>query len=119
MRKFLFLVLCCIAPQLMAAEEQTGFLAPEVLKSAVAINLTEEQKPLFQAAISNFVNARMDAINKLMRKNNQTNLGRKIKSKTNSLLRTMDKEMAAFLSEEQMPAYKIYRDTLKDNLRGM
>jgi hypothetical protein len=103
-----------------AAEPPTpAFLQPDVLRAAVAINLTEEQKPQFQAALTQFINARIEAVNRLMRKNNQTNLGRKIKSRSNSLLKQMDKDMAMFLTEEQLPAYQVYRDTLKANMRGM
>ena len=103
-----------------AAEPPTpAYLQPEVLKAGLAIQLTDEQKPLFQQALTNFHNARMEGISLLMRRNNQTNLPRKIKSKTNSLLKKMDKEMAVFLSEEQMPAYKDYRKKLKSNMQGM
>ncbi len=119
MKKFILLLLMVMSPVVLAAEPQPAFLQPDVIKAAVAINLTEEQKPLFQDALSTFFNGRMEAINKLMRKNNQTNLGRKIKSKTNSLLKNMDKEMAGFLTAEQMPAYEIYRETLKANMQGM
>ncbi|MEM7000855.1 MAG: hypothetical protein AAF529_08715 [Pseudomonadota bacterium] len=101
-----------------AAEQTPAFMQPEVLKAAIAIGLNEEQKPKFQAALGDFVNARLQAIGKLMRKRNQTGLPRKIKSKTRSLLKQMDADMAAFLTPEQMPAYENYRDTLKANLRG-
>lgn len=120
MRRVLAVLLMIAAPLLAsAAEQQPAFLQPEVLKAALAINLTDEQKPQFQEALGNFVNGRIAAINKLMRKHNQTNLGRKVKSKTNALLRSMDKEMAAFLTAEQIPAYETYRDTLKSHLQGM
>ena len=108
-----------ITLSLYAVEQKPAFLQPEVLRAAIAINLTEEQKPRFQAALGEFINARMQAINRLVRKNNQTDLKRKIKSKSNSLLKQMDKDMAAFLSEEQLPAYQSYRETLKANMRGM
>lgn len=101
-----------------AAEPRPAFMQPEVLKAAIAINMTDEQKPQFQQALTTFVEARMKMIGKLMRGNNVTNIDRKIKSRTNSLLKKMDKSMAEFLSEEQMPAYQVYRDALKSNLRG-
>ncbi len=118
-----YLILLCLAwllaAPLRAAEPQPAFLQPEVLKAALAIELTDEQKPQFQAALTTFVNERIEAMNLLLRRNNQTDLPRKIKSKTNRLLKQMDKDMAEFLSEEQMPAYKNYRNTLKANLQGM
>ncbi len=102
-----------------AAEQVPAFMKPEVLEAAVAIQLTEEQQPLFRSAVGTFVDERMKAINKLMRRNNQTGVPRKIKSRTNSLLKKMDEEMAGFLTEEQMPAYENYREKLKANLWGM
>ena len=65
------------------------------------------------------MNARVEAVNRLIRKNNQTNLERQIKRKTNGLLKKMDTTMAEFLDETQLPAYTHYRDTLKANMRGM
>lgn len=101
------------------AEEQVpGFMHPEVLQAAAAIKLTDEQITPFREAVGAFVNGRMQAFNLLMRKNNQTNLPRKMKSKTNALLKEMDKTMAGFLTEEQIPAYKKYRAKLKAKLRG-
>ena len=102
-----------------AAQPIPAYLQPTVLKAALEINLTEEQQPMFREALTNFFNNRMSAINLLLRRHNQTGVPRKIKSKTNSLLKTMDKDMAAFLTEEQIPAYENYRQTLKSNLQGM
>ena len=102
-----------------AAQPTPAYLQPTVLKAALEINLTEEQQPMFREALTNFFNNRMSAINLLLRRHNQTGLPRKIKSKTNGLLKTMDKDMAAFLTEEQIPAYETYRQTLKSNLQGM
>jgi hypothetical protein len=120
MKKILvFLIALGLTSAASAAEPTPAYLQPSVLKAAVDIHLTEEQKPMFREALSKFFNDRMSAINLLLRRRNQTGLPRKIRSKTNSLLRTMDKDMAEFLMEEQMPAYEIYRQTLKSNLQGM
>lgn len=70
-------------------------------------------------ALTQFISARIEAVNRLLRKNNQTGLERKIKSRSNSLMKQMDKDMTTFLTQEQLPAYQIYRDTLKANMRGM
>ncbi|MEM7099468.1 MAG: hypothetical protein AAF541_14485 [Pseudomonadota bacterium] len=111
--------LLLLAVPLHAAEQpKPAFMQPEVLKAAIDINMTEEQKPQFQQALTTFVEDRMKMIGKLMRGNNVTNMPRKIKSRTNTLLKKMDKNMAKFLTEEQMPAYENYRNLLKDNLRG-
>lgn len=118
-RALFFALSLAISLSVTAAEQTPAFLLPEVLEAAVAINLTDAQKPKFQAALTDFVNARVDAVNRLIRKNNQTNLKRKIKSKSNALLKKMDSAMAEFLLDDQLPAYQHYRDTLKANLRGM
>ena len=119
-RGVLLATLALVGTSGWAAEQpKPAFAQPEVLKAAMAINLTDEQKPQFQAALTDFVTGRMDAIKKLMSKRNQTNLPRKIKGRTNALLKKMDKSMGAFLTEEQLPAYENYRALLKANLRGM
>ena len=101
-----------------AAEPKPAFMHPDVIKAAVAMQLSEEQQPLFREAVGTFFDNRMKMIRKLLRGNNVTNAARKIKSRTNSLLKKMDASMAEFLTEEQLPAYEVYRDTLKANLRG-
>lgn len=93
-------------------------MQPEVLKAAIAIELTEEQQPVFQAAITTFAQGRMDSLRRLMRANNQTNIPRKWRAKTRGLLEDMDESMKAVLTEAQWPAYENYRETLKANLRG-
>ncbi len=100
-----------------AAQAKPAFLQPEVLKAALAINLTEVQKPQFQAAVTEFFNGRMEAFNLLSRRHNQTGIPRKMKSRTKKLLKNMDESVASFLTPEQMPAYEHYRDTLKSKLR--
>jgi len=116
MKKYLAIALLLLAPLVHSAEETPAFLQPDVLKAAVAMNLTDEQKPQFQQSLTDFVNGRMAAFKKLMRGNNQTNMPRKMKSRTNKLLKQMDADVASFLTEEQMPAYELYRDTLKSYL---
>ena len=107
-----------LCPPLQAAEPTPAFMHPDVLRAALAINLKDEQKPQFRAAVTDFFNGRMEALNLLMRRHNQSNIGRKMKSKTNFLLKDMDAQVAEFLTEEQMPAYETYRKTLKSKLRG-
>jgi len=120
MKKLLILgLLISLVQTASGAEDTPAFVQPEVLKAALAINLTDEQKPQFQQALTDFVNDQDDAIRLLMRRNNQTNLPRKIKGKRNGLLKAMDKQMATFLTQEQMPAYEHYAKTLKSYMRGM
>ena len=112
-------ILLAFAGAASAQEQVPGYLKPEVLAAAAAMNLTEEQQSQFRSTLGTFLDDRMKAINTLMRKNNQRGIDRKIRSRTNSLLKKMDKSMAEFLTEDQMPAYENYRKTLKANLWGM
>ncbi len=101
----------------LAGQATPAFMQPEVLKAALAIQLTEEQEPQFQSSITELFNERMKYFNKLMRGHNVTNMERKMRGKTNRLIKTMDKQMAEFLTDEQMPAYENYRDTLRSYMR--
>ncbi|MDP6377024.1 MAG: hypothetical protein QF921_16870 [Pseudomonadales bacterium] len=98
-------------------QELPAWLQPDVLKASVEIGMSEEQLQQFRAVVSRFLDGRMKAINKLMRGHNVTNMDRKLKSKTNSLKKKMDKEMAEFLTEEQLPKYGVYRDLLVSKFR--
>lgn len=100
-----------------AAENPGGAWAdPEVLKAALAIDMTDEQKPKFGSGITGFFNCRIDAFKRVMKARDNVDIERKMKSKMNGCQRRMDKEMAGFLSKEQMPKYEIYRDTLISKL---
>ena len=124
MRKIIFIVVALLCWQTVQAADlpKPPYLQPEVLRAAIAMNMTEVQKPQFQAAITRFFDDMIAAMAKLKKKTNDTNLHRmqrKAKSKTKSLLKAMDKDVAGFLAEEQLPAYDTYRDALKSNLPGM
>lgn len=93
------------------------WLQPEVLKAAVNIGMTQEQMPGFRAAVTDLVNNRAKAINKVMKRNNVSNLKRKINVASNRQFRKMDRSMAALLTDEQYPKYMIYRDLLSENMQ--
>ena len=101
-----------VATPAFAGQATPAFMQPEVLQAAVAMNLTDEQKPKFQGALSNLVNERTKAFNNYLRRNNQTGIARKMRSKTTALVKKMDAEVGEFLTEEQVPAYNNYRDLL-------
>lgn len=112
------LILWCLSAGSWGEEPRPAFMQPDVLKAAIAIELTEEQQPVFQSAITTFAQGRMDSLRRLMRANNQTNISRKWRTKTRGLLEDMDETMKAALTDAQWPAYENYRETLKANLRG-
>ena len=90
------------------------WLQTDVLKAALEIGMTEEQRPQFQQAVTNLVNNQLSATNRLLRGNNVSNLERRLKSSTNRQFKKMDKEMAAFLDEGQMERYAVYRDAMRN-----
>ncbi len=95
-----------------AAEKKPAWLQPEVLKSAVAINMTDEQKPKFQNAITVYLTDFQKSFKKIITGRDTSGMERKIKRMNKRLKKKMDGAMAEFLSKEQMPKYEVYRDAL-------
>ena len=87
------------------------------LRASLEIGLDEAQFEPFRTIVSEFINGRIKALNKLLRGHNVTDMERKMKSRTNALKRNMDKQMAALLTEEQYPRYESYRDLLMSKFR--
>ncbi len=86
---------------LAAEQAKPGFLHRDVLRAALAINLTDEQKPVFQEAITVFAQKRINALGKLMRGNDQSGIPRKWRTRTTTYLKDMDKTLKPVLSEEE------------------
>ena len=81
MRKLLLVLMALTFGAAHASNEEAPrppWLNVDVLKAAIAIDMTDEQKPQFQQAVSDLVNNRAKAINKIMRRNNVTDLRRKL-----------------------------------------
>ncbi len=118
MRQILLVVLMVFSSAALAAEQpRPPWLDTDVLKAALAMELTDEQKPQFQQAVSDLVNGRGKATAKLLRRNNVTNLERKLKTANNRQFKKMDKNVAGFLSDDQYPRYVVYRDLLKQKMK--
>lgn len=116
MRIYLAILLLAASAAFATDAPQPPWLDTEVLKAALAIELTEEQKPQFQQAVSDLVNNRAKAFNKLLRRNNVTNLERKMKTASKRQFNKMDKAVAGFLSDTQLPRYEVYRDLLEQKM---
>ena len=119
MRKLLLVLMALTFGAAHASNEEAPrppWLNVDVLKAAIAIDMTDEQKPQFQQAVSDLVNNRAKAINKIMRRNNVTDLRRKLKVASKRQFKKMDKAMAGFLTDEQHPKCEIYRDLLEDKM---
>ncbi len=114
MLKLPFIVaLMALAGSIHAAEEQTQPWAhPDVLRAAMQINMNAEQRPKFQASVTEFLQGYGADVQRLMRANNQTGLPRKIAQKRRYRVSAMDEQMGALFGESQYSAYETYRDTL-------
>ena len=105
---------CCLTLGLSvyAQEDVEPWRHPDVLKAAIDIGMTAEQRPQFQGAITEMLQGYGSDVRKLMRAHNQTNLPKKIEKKRKVRVKALDKAVAEFLTPDQLPAYDTYRDTL-------
>lgn len=116
-KTFAILLILTAMPALAEAQQRPPWMQPDVVKAAVDIGMTEEQLAQFRSHVAEFMDGRMKAFNNLMRRNNVTNMERKMKSRTNRLKRRMDEQMGELLTEEQYPKYEVYRDLLMSKFR--
>ena len=117
-KTFALLLILAAVPILGEAQQQRPpWMQPDVVKAAVDIGMTEEQLAQFRSHVAEFMDGRMKAFNNLMRRNNVTNMDRKMKSRTKKLKRRMDEQMGELLTEEQYPKYEVYRDLLMSKFR--
>ena len=100
-----------------AAQQRPPWMQPDVVRAAVDIGMTDEQLAQFRSHVAEFMDGRMKAFNNLTRRNNVTNIDRKMKSRTKKLRRRMDEQMGELLTEEQYPKYEVYRDLLMSKFR--
>ena len=118
-KTFAVLLILTAMPALAEAQQQRTppWMQPDVVKAAVDIGMTDEQLAHFRSHVAEFMDGRMKAFNNLMRRNNVTNMDRKMKSRTKRLKRRMDEQMSELLTEEQYPKYEVYRDLLMSKFR--
>ncbi len=109
-------VLFALTGFVQAQEASQPWTHPEVLRAAIVIGLSEDQRPLFRGAVSEFLQGFGADVQRLLRANNQTNLPRKIASKRRIRAKAMDEQMQELLSEEQFTAYESYRDKLLEQM---
>ena len=117
-KAFAVLFILAVIPALTeAAQPRPPWMQPDVVRAAVDIGMTDEQLAQFRSHVAEFMDGRMKAFNNLMRRNNVTNMDRKMKSRTKKLKRRMDEQMGELLTEDQYPKYEAYRDLLMSKFR--
>ena len=115
MKHYLLFVTLLLATMCFAvtaqAEQTPPWLQPEVVKAYVDIGLTDEQKPMFQKALIDYLQKSNRAIQSAIN-NNKGNLEREIRRRFKKQTKRWSKNAAEFLTEEQYPKFEVYRDTL-------
>jgi hypothetical protein len=92
------------------------WMSTDVLKAAIAINMTDAQKPEFNKVVGQYVTDYFAMIQKVM-KVGAPNVDMTIRSKDNSLVHKMDDEVHKVLTKEQWPAYEEYKKVLRAGLK--
>jgi len=88
-----------------------------VMKAAVAMNMTDVQKPEFNKAVGQFITDHFAMIQKEI-KRSAPNLDMTIKSRDRALVHTLDDNVHKILTQEQWPAYENYKEALLAALRS-
>ena len=114
----LFLSFLLIAPLARSADQSATLGDARLISAAVDIQLSEDQQVAFQTNLTDYLEKLGSATRKLVRRNNETDVAKKIIRKRKQLTRTLDRKMAAILSKEQYPRYEDYRVLLLAKLSG-
>jgi hypothetical protein len=93
------------------------WMTTDVIKAAVAMNMTDAQKPEFNKAVGQFVTDHFAMIQKEI-KRSAPNLDMTIKSRDKALVHTLDDSAHKILTQEQWPAYESYKEALLTALRS-
>ena len=101
-----------------ASANEVSEIKDPLLQAVVDIEMTEEQKAAFQTNLKEFMEDVASSTRKLMRRNNETGVQKKIIRKRKQLLNRLDKQMSDVLTEEQFPRYEKYRTLLYARMNG-
>ena len=94
------------------AQESHPWTHPDVLKAAINIQLSQQQRPQFRQLVTNFLQNYGADVRKLLNANNVSGLVGKIAQTRHMRVEEMDQQMQQLLAENQLPAYTVYRDLL-------
>lgn len=100
----------------VAAEQAGAWADPAVIEAAYRIGMDDAQRPAFRDAVAAFFEGYAADVQRLLRRNNQTDLPRKIAAKRRNRVKQLDQRMGEILRPEQMPAYGEYRDLLLEKM---
>jgi hypothetical protein len=93
------------------------WMTADVMKAAVAMNMTDVQKPEFNKAVGQYITDHFAMIQKEI-KRSAPNLDMTIKSRDRALVHTLDDNVHKILTQEQWPEYEKYKDALLTALRS-
>jgi len=99
-----------------AAPALPPWMSADVVKAAVAINMTDAQAPEFNKVVGLYVTDYFAMIQKVM-KVGAPNMDMTIRSKDNALVHKMDDGVHKILTKEQWPAYEDYKKVLRAGLK--
>ncbi len=120
MNKFvlMFLWLLILTTSARAESETRAVEDNRLVTAAMDIQLTEDQQPLFQAHLNDYLTNLGSATRKLVRRNNETDVAKKIVRKRRQLTRALDEKMAEILTDQQYQHYEKYRALLLAKVSG-
>lgn len=123
LKKFLFLVIGTFVFATVSAApsgKQTQgapWADPEVIKAAIAIDMSEQQAALFRTAMGTFIDGVWrDSMNLIKRQ--KPNLEKELKRVTRKHSKKLDQKMrTVFTEDQQFALYQAYRDLLLSKLK--
>jgi hypothetical protein len=118
---FLFIGFFIFATVSAAPSEKQANAAPwahpDVIKAAIAIEMSEEQAALFRTAMGAFIDGIWrDSMNLIKRQ--KPNLEKALQRVTRKHSKRLDQEMrAVFTEDQQFARYQVYRDLLLSKIK--
>jgi len=94
-----------------------SWMTGDVVKAAVAINMTDAQKHDFNQTVGDFVTDHFAMIQKEA-KREAPDLEQRVKSRDSALMHKLDDRIHTILTAQQWPAYENYRKELQKALKS-
>jgi hypothetical protein len=97
------------------AAELPPWMSADVIKAAIAIDMTDAQTHAFNDAVGEYVTKHYAMIQREA-KREAPDLEQRVRSRDNSLLHRLDDSMHKILTKAQWPAYEGYRKVLQKEM---